>query len=146
MALDGIVVGLESVASPQQLEEIAEQLDGEIGVFSLDLKAGAPLTDPARWPGGEVIDIANAAVERGFRRLIVLDLASVGVGRGPSVLGLCQRLRARHPDIQLISGGGVRTITDARSLLAAGCNSVLVASALHNSQITPDHVQALRRE
>ncbi|MFV1966540.1 MAG: HisA/HisF-related TIM barrel protein, partial [Pirellulaceae bacterium] len=138
LAFEGIVVGLESVASPTELGEIAGQLGPQLGVFSLDLKAGVTLADTSKWPGREAVDIADAAIEMGFRRLIVLDLASVGVDRGPSVMGLCQTIRARHTDIPLISGGGVRDIADVHSLLAAGCNSILVASALHDARITPE--------
>jgi phosphoribosylformimino-5-aminoimidazole carboxamide ribotide isomerase len=138
--LDGIIVGLESVASSQQLAELAMVLGEPSAVFSLDLRSGVPLADVSSWPGAEPMDIANVVVSSGFRRLIVLDLASVGMERGPSVIDLCRDIRLRDAEIQLISGGGVRTPRDARALLHAGCDCVLVASALHSGGITPGDV------
>ena len=64
--------------------------------------------------------------------MIVLDLAGVGAEAGVPTIPLCQRLRAVHgPEIEIITGGGVRNADDLRALEAAGVDGVLVASALH---------------
>jgi len=142
--LDGIIVGLESLAHPYDLRVLAAHLGPELGLFSLDLKAGQLLSGASAWSGRNATDIADTAIGAGFRRLIVLDVASVGVGQGPSVTELCRALRARHPHIELISGGGVRHIHDVHALLAAGCDGVLVASALHDERITAQDVKTLK--
>jgi phosphoribosylformimino-5-aminoimidazole carboxamide ribotide isomerase len=143
LPLDGIIVGLESVASARQLAATAEVLGERSAVFSLDLRNGVPMGNLSARPSAEPIDIAGTACLSGFRRQIVLDLASVGVERGPSVVDLCRDIRDRHPEMQLISGGGVRTPQDVRALLHAGCDSILVASALHSGHITPSDIVAL---
>ena len=106
-------------------------------MFSLDLKHGRPITNIPEWQGASAIKIADAAIEGGFTRMIVLDLASVGLGGGPSVVELCASIRERHPSIRLISGGGVRDVRDIEQFCAGGCESVLVASALHDGSISP---------
>jgi phosphoribosylformimino-5-aminoimidazole carboxamide ribotide isomerase len=56
--------------------------------------------------------------------------------RGLGTLDLCRRLRAARPSLELISGGGVRSHDDLRLLSSAGCDWVLVASALHDGRLS----------
>jgi phosphoribosylformimino-5-aminoimidazole carboxamide ribotide isomerase len=85
-------------------------------------------------------EIANEAVKAGVRRLIVLDLAQVGVGEGVGTESLCRRLHERHPQLEIVAGGGVRDMADLRSLAAAGCSGALVASALHDGRLARSDV------
>jgi phosphoribosylformimino-5-aminoimidazole carboxamide ribotide isomerase len=50
-------------------------------------------------------------------------------------VSVCERIRKRFPDLELISGGGVRNQDDVNRLAAVGVNGVLVASALHDGSI-----------
>lgn len=131
-----IVVALESSRSPQDLRQVLARIGTRRAVFSLDLKHGCPLTDSPAWKGMSGEEIATRAVEIGFERMIVLDLAAVGTGSGPQVVDLCRGIRARHPKLELISGGGVRSTGDLGSFHAVGCDGVLVASALHDGRMT----------
>jgi phosphoribosylformimino-5-aminoimidazole carboxamide ribotide isomerase len=94
------------------------------------------LTASRAWQSRLAEEIAGLAVEAGFQRLIVLDLAFVGVNQGPGVERLCSSLRAAHPQIELIAGGGVRGVDDLRRLADCGCDAALVASALHDGRLT----------
>ncbi len=67
--------------------------------------------------------------------MIVLDLTRVGLGQGAGSESLCRHLRALASDVEIISGGGVRSLADLRSLAAAGCDAALVASALHDGRL-----------
>ena len=130
------IVGLESVASAEALAEVFQVLGGERAVFSLDLKNQQPLCGQG-WKNLDAEQIAQTAVEIGFRSLIVLDLAEVGMGRGAATIEqLCNRLHRRYPQVELISGGGVRNLGDLKTLAQAGCSAALVASALHDGRIT----------
>jgi phosphoribosylformimino-5-aminoimidazole carboxamide ribotide isomerase len=104
-------------------------------VFSLDLNAGQPLTNVTAWRAMAPLAIAEAAIAAGVRRLIVLDLANVGVDGGVGTLALCHELRTRQPHIEIIAGGGVRGPDDLAHMASAGCNAALVASALHDGRI-----------
>ena len=141
--LDRIIAGLESLADVQSLAAITAAVSPERLVFSLDLKEGRPLVSGNGWQLMEPIDIADAAAQLGVRSIIVLDLARVGVGDGVGTLELCRELRQRLPDIELIGGGGVRTVEDLRAMRSAGCDAALVASALHDGRITAADIAAL---
>lgn len=132
--LNGIVVALESLKQAESLRELLVAVGAEQGVFSLDLKDGQCLTAIEAWRDLAPLAVATLGVEAGFRRLIVLDLAAVGMGRGPSVIALCRALRSRHHHLQIISGGGIRGWSDIEELCRAGCDRVLVASALHDGR------------
>jgi phosphoribosylformimino-5-aminoimidazole carboxamide ribotide isomerase len=134
--VETVVAGLETVAGPAALAEMAGELGPRL-VFSLDLKDGTPLAT-AGWEGGDAWSMAVQAVRLGVRRLLVLDLARVGSGAGPGHRELCRRLAAAHPEVEVGAGGGVRGRADLDLLGACGVRAVLVASALHDG--------ALRRE
>jgi phosphoribosylformimino-5-aminoimidazole carboxamide ribotide isomerase len=140
--LAGIVVGLESVPAPESLRELFSTIGRERLIFSIDLKAGQPIASEPAWSEMSPLQIATMAIELGARRLIVLDLAQVGTDGGVGTESLCRSIRERHPQIELIAGGGVRGAGDLRSLADAGCDAALVASALHDGRITAADLNA----
>lgn len=127
-----VVVGLESLAELATLRRITAAVGAARVVFSLDLREGRPLTRDASLAALSPPEIAAAAIEAGVQSLIVLDLVAVGMHAGVLTLELCRTLRARYPQLELTSGGGVRSREDLQSLAAAGCDRALVASALHD--------------
>jgi phosphoribosylformimino-5-aminoimidazole carboxamide ribotide isomerase len=132
--VERIIIGLET-AGPAVLAEACREFGDRI-VFSLDLKRGAPLGDLAAWGTSDEERIVEKAVALGVRRLIVLDLAKVGVANGTGTEDLCARLTAAHPGLEVIAGGGVRGPEDLRRLRDCGVGTVLVASALHDGRLT----------
>jgi phosphoribosylformimino-5-aminoimidazole carboxamide ribotide isomerase len=136
-----IVVGLETIRSVEELRAAVGLLGPSRLAFSLDLRDGRPICDPTVWdPDPEII--ANMAVGAGVQKMIVLDLSRVGVGSGTGTERLCSTLKSRFPNLELVAGGGIRTIKDIRSLGEAGVSAVLVASALHDGLINPENWQA----
>jgi phosphoribosylformimino-5-aminoimidazole carboxamide ribotide isomerase len=129
--LHGLVVALESTRSADAWPELVEVIGQRRAVFSLDLQDGRPLVQPEQLAGQSPSAIAELAWQSGFRRLIVLDLARVGVAAGPSTASLCRDISEQRPWGELISGGGIRDNADIRQLTTAGCHSLLIASALH---------------
>lgn len=138
-----VVVGLETVAGPAVLRELQRRLGPERLVFSLDLKNGQPLGTLDAWPSSEPLAVASEAVACGVRRLIVLDLARVGVGDGTGTEDLCRQLSRMFPEVAITAGGGVRGPDDLRRLRDAGVKAVLVASALHDGRIQPADLRDL---
>ncbi len=133
--ITGLVAGLESLGGPGDLAELLAEVGPSRLVFSLDLKAGLPLTRAPAWKDLSAESIATTALELGVARMIVLDLARVGEGQGVGTEGLCRWLRDASPELELIAGGGVRSRVDLESLEQAGCHAALVASALHDGRI-----------
>jgi phosphoribosylformimino-5-aminoimidazole carboxamide ribotide isomerase len=128
------------------LESLQDDLDGEDWIdararsqaftFSLDLKAGVPIHNIAKWRNHSPIEIAKSAHAHGFSDIIVLDLADVGTDGGTRTLSLCKQMIAELHPVNVIAGGGVRNITDLKALADAGCSAALVASALHDGRLT----------
>jgi phosphoribosylformimino-5-aminoimidazole carboxamide ribotide isomerase len=132
--VSSVVVGLETLPAPALLDNLLAELGPDPLVFSLDLKHGAPMASSA-WAGVDALGIARRALQAGVRRVLVLDLAAVGMDGGPSTLELCRRLRARRPDIEIATGGGVRGQADLDALRGVPVDHVLLASALHDGRI-----------
>jgi phosphoribosylformimino-5-aminoimidazole carboxamide ribotide isomerase len=127
---------LESLRSERDLLALCAAIGPERAVFSLDLRNGKPLTEVSTWRESQPIELIDVAVNAGFARLIVLDLARVGVRAGVSTRSLCTVIRKRYPRLEITSGGGVRDRRDLTELAAAGCDAALVASALHSGSLS----------
>ncbi|MBI3840296.1 MAG: hisA/hisF family protein [Planctomycetia bacterium] len=139
-----IVAGLESLDGPEALSAICAAVGHERLIFSLDLKLGVPLIGSPAWQGLTAQQIAAIALRAGVRRMIVLDLACVGMGHGVGTERLCRDLRCLDAGLQITAGGGVRGLSDLRSLQRSGCDAALVASALHDGRLTPRECTDLR--
>lgn len=135
-----VVAALETSPGPEHVAELIREFDTERVIFSLDMQNGKPLAAHSVW-GDDAIGIARRVVELGVRRMIVLDLAGVGTASGVGTLALCGMLREEYGDLELITGGGVRGVDDLRTLVDAGVDAVLVASALHDGSITMDDLR-----
>jgi phosphoribosylformimino-5-aminoimidazole carboxamide ribotide isomerase len=131
--VESVVVGLETADGPALVADLARR-HGERLLLSLDLREGRPLTAGA-WGGADAWSIAAEAVRLGIRRLLVLDLARVGVGTGVGTEELCARMVREYPEVEVSAGGGVRDRNDLLRLRTAGVQAVLVASALHDGQL-----------
>jgi phosphoribosylformimino-5-aminoimidazole carboxamide ribotide isomerase len=109
-------------------------------IFSLDLRQGTPISADPGWQGLSSIEFARQLVRRGASKLILLDLAAVGVGEGVPTLPLCRQLKQESPELFLITGGGVRSPDCLLQARDAGVDALLVASALHDGRITPEDI------
>lgn len=132
-----LVAGLESLAGPQDLMRLLERFP-ELLVFSLDLHEGTPLGQREAWDQRGAESLARYAIELGINRILVLDLAGVGVNEGSKTLELCRRLREAFPKLEITTGGGVRNEDDLLVLEFIGVDYALVASALHDGRLSPN--------
>jgi phosphoribosylformimino-5-aminoimidazole carboxamide ribotide isomerase len=123
-----VVVGSETLESLDELDAMLGEWGRHRLVFSLDLKAGRSL---AREAWGDPKTVAEGATGRGIDRLIVLDLARVGMNGGTGTEELCRELLAKYPSLELYAGGGIRDGEDLKRLERAGLRGSLVATALH---------------
>ena len=139
-----VIAGLETIPGPKLLASLCETFDHQQVTFSLDLQEGMPLGDTSLWETADPFEIGMRAVDVGVRKMIVLDLAQVGVGEGVPTQPLCRRLQEGCPQLQLITGGGVRDLTDLENLQSSGIDAVLVASALHNGRIGRAEIDAIQ--
>jgi phosphoribosylformimino-5-aminoimidazole carboxamide ribonucleotide (ProFAR) isomerase len=124
--------------------DICRDAGSERVAFSLDLRDGAPITSIASMSGLDAPSIARRAADAGAVTVIVLDLARVGMGTGPDV-ELIGRIRDAVPGLAVLAGGGVRDLADIARLADAGCDGVLLATAVQNGRLGPAEVAAARR-
>lgn len=139
-----VILSLESFAAPADLPRWVQELSPHNLVFSLDLKAGTPLTASGQWPT-DPLQIAAHIAEAGIRNLIVLDLQHVGSQAGLGTLDLCRQIATAHPHFNITTGGGIRSDEDLQTLAREPIARLLVASALHDGTLTPAAIQRLSR-
>jgi phosphoribosylformimino-5-aminoimidazole carboxamide ribotide isomerase len=139
----GIVTGLETLDGPDALDRLCWAYGGDRIVFSLDLKDGQPLGNATDWGAQTPRAIAERAIRCGVRRMIVLDLARVGMSSGTGTEELCTQLATGFPDVVVIAGGGIRGVEDLRRFQQAGVQGALVASALHDGRLTRAELESL---
>ncbi|VAX41787.1 hypothetical protein MNBD_PLANCTO02-73 [hydrothermal vent metagenome] len=136
-----LIAGLETIPSPQFLQSLSKTFGKDRVIFSLDLFAGSPMGKTNQWQKDDPFSIGCEAVAMGIERIILLDLKQVGVNEGMSTLPLCEKLLKRFPYLNIITGGGVRSIDDLQPLVNVGVSGLLIASALHNGTITKTDIQ-----
>src|SRR5262249_47274002 len=78
-------------------------------------------------------------------RVIVMTLDRVGTQSGPDLQQL-RAVKAAAKGRAIYAAGGVRGADDLQSLVNAGITGALVASGLHNEQITAADIHALQNE
>ena len=132
-----VVLGLESSRSPTDLAAMVAECESV--TFSLDLQNGVPmLAQTATGWSRDPSEIVRQVIACGVSKLIVLDLADVGMGSGARTGSLCRSVRAAFPEVHLTCGGGIRGPADLAEWRASGAQQVLVASALHDGRLMPN--------
>jgi uncharacterized protein related to proFAR isomerase len=127
-AIEQLVAGIEGTPAPGGSPAAAPP---RRAVFSLDLRAGQPLTAHPALAARSPLAIAELAAESGTGTIIVLDLARVGTGAGVD-LALIRAIRRALPAIELVAGGGIRDAGCLERLSDSGADGALVGSALHD--------------
>ena len=141
-----IVTGLETVRGPGALTEILDLAGPDRLVFSLDLRDGLPrVAEGAEWGTSDPHALAESVLALGVRRLLLLDLACVGTGRGIGTMALLSDLAADHPEVEIGVGGGVAGPQDLASLGRAGASFLLIGSALHDGRIGAEELAGWKR-
>ncbi len=120
------VAASESAVVLDAPSRLAQCVGAENTVASLDYRDGVLLQQLDAAEADWFAAIAEARVSGA----IVLDIASVGTGRGASTIELCRRYRQFAPEMTIYSGGGIRDTEDIRRLRQVGCDRFLVATAL----------------
>ena len=140
-----VVVGLETLPSYDALARICDAVGGDRVAFSLDLRDGEPIVAGVGVPVDEPASrLAARAADAGVDAVIVLDLARVGTGKGLD-LAMIAQVREAAPGRTVIAGGGVRGPADLTRLAEAGCDGVLVATALQDGRLDAEAIAAARR-
>lgn len=138
VGVETVILGLESLESPELLAGFIETPWKSRLLFSLDLQNGRPLATPL-WPAS-ASEIAAKVLACGIDRLLILDLADVGTGRGGSTQRTVGACRGDSRCRSLWAGGGVRSVGDLERWFELQVDEVLVASALHDGRLSVSDV------
>ena len=139
-----IVVGLETAAGPDAVRAILDRTDPGRVVLSLDLFEGVPhLPNGADWAATDLDGLARQILDLGVCRLLLLDLARVGTGRGTGTGELLLRLREARPALEVSVGGGISAIEELIAVQRAGAAAALVGSVLHDGRIGRKELERL---
>ena len=139
-----LIFSTETMASLEEFSIISGLVESDAApIFSVDMRRGEVISKSDQLSGMSPMEMVAAASDAGIKRMIILDLESVGTYGGVSTESIIREVAERFPQVQLISGGGIRNQEDAQRLLTAGCQHVLVASAIFDCKFTPDDVAGL---
>lgn len=146
-----LVISTETLQSVQQFDVLKQLLDADVDVcFSIDMQGDQVIAKTPEIAALSPLQLVQQAYLQGVRNLILLDLKTVGTGSGiqsdRSTLdrqSFLTEIANELPDVKLISGGGVGDHRDCQTFLTAGCQHVLVASAIFDCCITPDEIALL---
>lgn len=131
------VAATETMSQIASLAELASEVSAKRIVLSLDYRQGVLQVANPGSSNTSQPDWMDQAAELGIGGYLILDLAAVGCGGGTMTAAKCREIREaigdeeRNRHAQIYSGGGIRNAADVQTLRASGCNSVLVATALH---------------
>jgi phosphoribosylformimino-5-aminoimidazole carboxamide ribotide isomerase len=143
-----VVAGLETLRRLEDLAAIVTSVGPGRVIFSLDLRLGRPMlsreAETSDLRGLAAEELAARAVAAGVGSVLALDVGRVGTGGGVE-LDLLRRLRRRMPPVRLLAGGGVADAEDLGPLAAAGCDAVLVATALHSGRLRQSSARVSRQ-
>lgn len=126
------VLGSESQSDADDTRRLIEQTGPQQVVLSLDFAErrpkgpGALFDDAQRWPD----------------RVIAMTLARVGSYAGPD-FDLLQKILNSAQGRRIYAAGGVRDSGDLQALKAMGIAGALLASALHDRKLAPEHIASL---
>lgn len=127
-----LVLGSETLRNIAPVEELGKE---DRVLLSLDFRGEAFL-------GPEAL---CAAPDLWPARVIVMALARVGGNAGPDMERLAA-IAASAPESMVYAAGGLRGPADLGRLTQAGVRGVLVASALHDGQLTSADLAAVQQE
>ena len=130
-------ISLNWVFGSESLHKLSDYLSlrklcGDNHILSLDFTShgyqgpSELIAESTRWPG----------------KIIAMTLGSVGSSSGPDFQTLAQLIN-RSSGQKIYAAGGVRHEADIRQLKKMGVGGALIASALHNQQITSAELGSL---
>jgi phosphoribosylformimino-5-aminoimidazole carboxamide ribotide isomerase len=134
-----VIIGAETLKNLDALKEIPSGVDSGRLIFSLDCRNGKIISACPELTELSPINALEHLESSGWREVILLDLARVGSGLGIDS-SLIHEARARFPGVTLLAGGGITGPEELSRLQSLGVGGVLVATALHNGAIGPQHL------
>jgi len=134
--VSNIVIGTETLKELSFIEKALKNLGAEKVVVSIDIMENQILSASESIKRYKPASLAETLQKMGIAKVIILDLRRVGSEQGVN-LALVKDIIERT-NLEVLTGGGIRNITDLEELSNIGVSATLVATALHKGAITPE--------
>ena len=142
--IDRFIIATETLSGLSELDRIIDKVDRSKIILSIDTMHNKILASSKEIMKMDPITVAKYGCELGIKECIVLDLSKVGSERGPNI-SIAKEI-VDNVDISVITGGGIRRIDDINYLEENGFAGVLIATALHNGNITQSDLLSVNRD
>ena len=140
--LDYYIIATESLKDLKYLEKFSAY--SKKLIISIDLKDGELIHNLQQWQGKNPRQIIEEIKAYGFQKFIILDIAAVGTARG--IAGYIKELKKLFPELEFITGGGVKDYRDIKLLKRLDFSGVLIATAFHNGSLGKKEVELIKND
>lgn len=141
---DRIIIATETLSGLSELERIVAQVNRSKLILSIDTMDNKILASSKEIMELNPRAVAEYSYELGIQECIVLDLSKVGSKRGPNIT-IAKEI-VDNVELSVITGGGIRNIDDIHFLEEHGFTGVLIATALHNGNITHSDLLSVNKD
>jgi phosphoribosylformimino-5-aminoimidazole carboxamide ribotide isomerase len=135
-----IVVGSETLSNLGFVSQAVSAFGEDKIVVSIDQKGGKVLSASDSIALMDAVSFAQQLASLGVRQIILLDLDRVGTERGINLVLLRDILEQTR--VEVLVGGGIRSLQELEQLRTLGVSGALVATVLHNGKVTVDELKA----
>ena len=135
-----VVIGSETLNSLDFLGQAVKAFGEDKVVVSIDLKKGKVLSVSEAIASMDAVSFAQKLARIGIRQIIILDLDRVGTEHGINLTVLKKILE--KTGVEVLVGGGIRSIQELEELRKLGVSGALVATILHNGKLEVDELKS----
>jgi phosphoribosylformimino-5-aminoimidazole carboxamide ribotide isomerase len=135
-----IVVGSETLESLDFLGQAVKAFGEDRVAVSIDLKKGKVLSASEAIASMDAVSFAQELRKIGVNQIILLDLTRVGTEQGIN-LALLRNVLDKT-GIEVLVGGGIRSLQELEELRKLGVSGALVATILHNGKLKVDELKS----
>jgi len=135
-----IVVGSETLESLDFLGQAVKAFGKGRVVVSIDLKEGKVFSASEAIASMDTVSFAQELGKLGVNQVILLDLTRVGTEQGINWALL--RSILENAGVEVLVGGGIRSLQELEELRKLGVYGALVATILHNGKLKVDELKA----
>ena len=135
-----IVIGSETLERLDFVSHAVNTFGDDRIVVSIDQKGGKMLSASDSITSMDVVSFAQKLADLGVSQIILLDLDRVGTEYGINRELLRNILEMTRVD--LLVGGGIRSLQELEELKTLDISGALVATVLHNGKVTVDELKS----
>ena len=135
-----IVVGSETLSSLDFVSQAINAFGENNVVVSIDQKGGKVLSVSEAIASMDTVSFAQKLANLGVRKIILLDLDRVGTEDGINFTSLRNILK--KTGVEVLVGGGIRSLHELEELRTLGVSGALVATVLHNGKVRVDELKS----